>query len=69
MTRKQTRHISSVRVFKLGQEPNDDWRSTSTPEERLEMVASLSAWLHELRGIEVIAMDRQHLPVRVIHRA
>ncbi len=58
-----------VRVFRLGEEPLDDLRGTTTAEERIEMVVALSARMLELTHHIPVAYTRDSMPVRVLHRA
>ena len=55
-----------VRVFRLGEEPPDDLRATTTAEQRVEMVAALSARMLELTHATPVAYSRNCMPVRVI---
>ena len=57
-----------VRVYRLGSEPSDDLSATTTPEQRFEMVATLSKRLWELTGQPVPSYPRSQIPIRVIHR-
>lgn len=55
-----------ARVFRLGEEPGDDLSATTTPEQRLEMVAELSRRMWELSGRPRPAYTRAAMPGRVI---
>ena len=55
-----------MRVFRLGQEPGADLSESTTPEERLEMVAELSRRMWELSGLPVPSYPRSRMPGRVI---
>jgi hypothetical protein len=57
-----------VRVFPLGGEPGDDLSLASTAEERVAMVAILSARMWELTGQTHPAYTRSSIPVRVVPR-
>lgn len=58
-----------VRVFRLGEEPDDDLSACTTPEERLEIVATLSHRMWELTGRAVPSYRRATIPVRVVRGA
>jgi len=55
-----------VRIFRLGEEPDEDLSATTTAEERLGMMweLALRAWL--LSGRELPEYDRRHTPIRVV---
>lgn len=55
-----------VRIFRLGEEPTDDLSSVTTPAERYEMVALLTARMLEFSGTSVPKYSRQDMPIRVI---
>jgi len=57
-----------ARVFRLGEEPDDDLSATTSPEERLAMVAELSRRMWELTGRPSPSYTRATMPVRVIRR-
>jgi len=63
--RRAARADLPVRIFRLGEEPVDDLSSTTTAEERLEMVALLSARMCELAGTPAPMYSRAEIPVRV----
>lgn len=54
-----------VRVYRLGEEPPDDLRATTTAAERVQMVweLTLNAW--ELAGRKIPDYPRHETPVRV----
>jgi hypothetical protein len=54
-----------VRIFRLGDEPPDDLSST-TAEERIAMVAELSARMWELTGRPLPSYTRATMPVRIV---
>ena len=59
------RHALPVRVFRLGEEPSDDLASSTSAEERFEMVAMLSARMVEFSPQPASPpMPRGH-PVRI----
>ncbi len=72
MTKRQipaaTATAFPVRVFPLGREPGDDLSLASTAEERIAMVAILSARMWELTGQSHAAYTRSSIPVRVVPR-
>jgi hypothetical protein len=55
-----------VRIFRLGEEPRDDLRESTTAEERLEILRRLTerAWI--LGGRPIPSIPRDRLPVRVL---
>ena len=55
-----------IRVYRLGEEPADDLRATTTAAERVEMVwqVTLDAWA--LAGRPIPDYPRSEAPVRVI---
>lgn len=55
-----------VRIFRLGEEPTDDLSSLTTPAERFEMVALLTARMLEFSGAPVPTYSRREMPIRVI---
>ena len=55
-----------VRRFRLGEEPPDDLSATSTAEERLGMLASLSEEAWALLGRTVPDYPREEAPVAVV---
>ncbi len=64
MSARADRSNLQVRVFPLGGEPAEDLSATTTPSERLNMVAALSeeAWL--LTGNPTPHYPRQQIPIR-----
>jgi hypothetical protein len=54
-----------VRRFELGHEPPDDLSATTTPEERLEMVWTLTLESWALSGREIPAYTRAEIPVTI----
>jgi hypothetical protein len=52
-----------VRRYRLGEEPGDDLSHTTTAEERLVMVAVLSAEAWALSGVPLPAYARRQTPV------
>ncbi len=57
-----------VRVYPLGHEPGDDLTASTTAEERIAMVAELTARMWELAGGTHQPYSRQTIPVRVVPR-
>jgi hypothetical protein len=55
-----------VRVYRLGEEPEDDLSETSTPEQRLAMIWELSLDAWTLSGRPYPEYSRAEIPVRVI---
>lgn len=64
--RVQERSSWPIRRFRLGDEPSDDLRGQTTPEERLAMMWGLArrAWL--LSGRRLPDYDRATVPGKVI---
>jgi len=52
-----------VRVYRLGAEPRDDLRASTTPEVRLEMMWPLAAEAWALTGRPVPSYPRSETPV------
>ena len=52
-----------MRRYRLGEEPGDDLSRSTTPEERLAMVAVLSAEAWALTGKPLPSYSRQETPV------
>jgi hypothetical protein len=52
-------------VYRLDEEPGDDLSATTTPEERLAMVAILSERMWALAGFPRQHHPRAELPIRV----
>jgi hypothetical protein len=52
-----------VRVFRLGAEPSDELRSTTTPEERLAMMEPLTSEAFALTGRAAPTYRRPESPV------
>jgi hypothetical protein len=69
MSAKPIRPVGPARVFKLGEEPLDNLADSTTPEERLEMVAILSARMRELSGMPNEPMRRDHVAMRSLRDA
>ena len=63
---RRVREGLTVRVYRLGEEPGDDLRASTTPEQRLEMVAELSRRMWELTGQPVPRYERSRMPGRVV---
>ena len=57
-----------VHIYRLGEEPPDDLLATTTPAQRLEMVAELSARVFEIAGHPAPSYARKDIPVRVIRQ-
>jgi hypothetical protein len=66
MSTRADRSNLQVRIFPLGGEPAEDLSATTTPSERLAMVAALSdeAWV--LTGIPMPNYSREQIPIRRI---
>jgi hypothetical protein len=57
-----------VRLFRLGEEPSDDLTSSTSAEERFEMVAMLSARMAEFSPTPPPPPMPRGQPVRVVRR-
>ena len=55
-----------IRVYRLGEEPPDDLRATTTAAERLAMVWELTLDAWELAGREIPNYPREEAPIRVV---
>lgn len=64
MSSRPNRSNLHVRVFPLGEEPSEDLSATTTIDERLAMVASLSEEAWTLTGSQMPHYLRQNIPVR-----
>ena len=67
--RAKARASWPVRRYRLGEEPADDLSASTTPEERLEMVAVLSRRMWELTGRPTPTYRRDQMPARVMRPA
>lgn len=56
----------TARIFRLGEEPTDDLSDITTPAERFEMVALLTARMLEFSGTPAPLYSRHEIPIRVI---
>ncbi|MGD2047115.1 MAG: hypothetical protein PVH96_12955 [Gemmatimonadota bacterium] len=63
--RKQGGGPTSVRVFRLGEEPRDDLSETTTAEERLELLGELTERAWSPSGRAFPTYSRRDIPVRV----
>lgn len=67
--RAAARRSWQARVYRLGEEPPaDDLSAVTTPEQRLDMVWELTAWMWELSGQPLPSYSRSEMPIRVIRR-
>lgn len=66
---RRVREGLPVRVYRLGEEPGDDLSASTTPEQRIEMVAELSRRMWELSGRPAPTYPRSRMPGRVIRLA
>ena len=64
MTAKPPTRFGPARLFRLGEEPVDDLAASTSPEERLEMVAILSARMRELSGLPNEPLRRDRVTIR-----
>ena len=64
--RRESRRGWPVRVFRLGDDPGDDLRGSTTPEERLAMMwpLALDAWASAGEGLPTYTRDQ--MPGRVV---
>jgi hypothetical protein len=65
---RHRRRPTEVRIFRLGEEPLDDLRATTTAEERLEMVRRLTERAWALSGRPFPSYSRDRIPVRITTR-
>lgn len=66
--RRAARANMPIRIYRLGNEPEVDWLGTTTPEERIELVWTLSARMHEIAGCQEPTYSRSTIPIRVMPR-
>ena len=64
--RRDDRSTWPFRAFRLGEEPADDLRATTTAAERLDMVWELTVDAWELAGRPIPDYPREAAPGRVI---
>lgn len=64
-----SRRGATARVFRLGEEPVDDLSASTSVEQRLAMVATLSRRMWELTGQPFPRYERSDMPGRVIRPA
>lgn len=55
-----------VRIFRLGEEPGDDLRDVTTPEERIAMMWPLAVEAWRLSGRPMPDYARSETPVRLL---
>ena len=67
--RRAARAKWPVRVFNLGEEPEVDWLSITTAEQRLQLVWELSARMAEFTRDALPSYSRSTIPVRVVRRS
>ena len=56
---------ASASVFRLGEEPRDDLRATTTAEERIALLRALSERAWRLTGRAVPTYSRGEIPIQV----
>lgn len=67
--RRAARANLPVHIYRLGDEPPDDLSATTTPSQRLDMVAELSARVFEIAGLPAPSYARKDIPIHVIRRS
>ncbi len=65
-TRAAARRAWPVRTCRLGEEPSEDLSSTTTPEQRLEMMWPLALEAWALSGRPIPSYSRRDAPIRVV---
>lgn len=55
-----------VRIFRLGEEPSDDLRETTTAVQRLDILRELTERAWALAGRPFPSYSRQQIPVQVV---
>lgn len=55
-----------VRIFRLGHEPRDDLRDSTTIDERLEILRDLTERAWTLTGHAFPSYAREDIPVRIV---
>jgi hypothetical protein len=58
-----------VRVFRLGEEPDESFATDMSAEQRLEMLVMLSSRMLELTGAPYVTYPRAAMPFRIIRPA
>ena len=66
--RAAARRSWPVRKYRLGEEPSDDLRDSTTAEERLQMMWQLAVDAWNLTGKPIPDYDRSEAPVRKSQR-
>lgn len=66
--RAAARRSWPIRVYRLGEEPNDDLSATTTLTERLEMMWPLAVDAWASSGQPIPDYPREKTPIRVIRR-
>jgi hypothetical protein len=64
--RRAARASWPIRVYRLGNEPGDDLSSTTTAEERLAMVWSLTLEAWAVAGKPLPSYSRSETPIRAV---
>ena len=62
---KRDAHRTTVRVYRLGEEPRDDFLDSTTAQERLAMLRELTERAWKLSGRPFPSYSRREIPVRV----
>jgi hypothetical protein len=55
-----------LHAYRLGEEPGDDLSTTTTAEQRIEMVWQLSARMWELSGRPMPQYSRATMPIAIV---
>lgn len=63
---RKVREIAPARIYRLGEEPDQDLSDSTTAAQRIEMVALLTRRAWELSGRPWPAIPRAEWPVAVI---
>ena len=63
---EQDRSDWPIRVYRLGEEPPEDLRATTTAEERIAMVWQVTRDAWELAGRKIPDYPRSEAPVRIV---
>jgi hypothetical protein len=65
---RKVREPTLARIYRLGSEPSEDLSATTTPAERIEMVALLTHRAWELTGAPWPVLPRAKWPVSIVRR-
>lgn len=67
--RRAARADMPVRIYRMGEEPPDEWLASTSAAERFEMVAEMSARMFEISGRLVPSYTRPSTPIQIVRSA